>query len=71
VAEQLALGRNGNAIKFTLRDKNTGYKVLVTDLSAGSWKVTSPARVKHFSVTEAAGTLYFESNGGGFLIEKE
>jgi hypothetical protein len=71
VAEQLALGKNGNAIKFTLGDKNTAYKVLVTDLKAGNWKVTYGAGVKHFSVREAAGTLYFESNGGGFLVEKE
>lgn len=71
VAEQLALGKNEKALKFTLGDKNTSYKVLVTDLKAGNWKVTNGAGVTRFKVTEAAGTIYFESKGGAFLIEKE
>lgn len=71
VAEQLALGKNENALKFTLGDKNTSYKVLVTDLKAGNWKVTGGAGVTRFKVSEAAGTIYFESKGGAFLIEKE
>jgi len=71
VTEQLALGKNDKEIKFTLGDKNTTYKVLVTDLSAGTWKVTTAAGVKKFTVTEGIGTLYVESRGGKFLIIKE
>jgi len=71
VAEQLALGKNDREIKFTLGDKNTTYKVLVTDLSAGTWKFTTGAGVKKFTVTDGAGTLYIESRGGEFTIGKE
>ena len=71
VVEQLSLGKNEKEIKFALGDSKTTYKVLVTDLKAGKWKVTSAAGVKHADVTESAGTLYFESAGGKFGIEKE
>ena len=67
VAEQLVLGKNAKTIRFTLGDPQTTYKVLVTDLSAGNWKAGN----KRFKVTEAAGTLYFQSAGGIFSIEKE
>ena len=71
VAEQLSLGKNDKEISFTLGDSKTTYKVLITDLKAGKWKVTSAAGVKHAEVTEMTGTLYFESTGGKFLVEKE
>ena len=71
VAEQLALGKNEKEIRFTLGDSKTIYKVLVTDLKAGKWKITSPAGIKHAGVTESAGTLYFESTGGKYVVEKE
>ena len=71
VAEQLALGINEKPVTFTVGNTKTTYKVLITDLKAGNWKVTSPVGIKHLSVTEAAGTLYFESTGGKFRVEKE
>jgi heparin/heparan-sulfate lyase len=71
VAEQLALGKNDKVIKFTLGDKNTVYKILITDLKAGKWKVTTLSGVKQFSVSENSGTIYFEALGGTFLAEKE
>ena len=71
VAEQLTLGLNEQAITFSAGTTKTTYKVLITDLKAGNWKVTSPAGTKHLTVSEAVGTLYFESTGGKFRVEKE
>ena len=71
LAEQLALGLNDQALTFSAGDGKTVYKVLITDLKAGNWKLTCPAGIKHLTVTEAAGTLYFESTGGKFRVEKE
>ena len=71
VAEQLSLGKNEKEIRFALGDSKTTYKVLVTDLKAGKWKITSPAGIKHAEITETAGTLYFESSGGKFVVEKD
>ena len=71
VAEQLALGLNEQAFSFSAGNTKTIYKVLITDLKAGNWKVTAPAGIKHLTVTESAGTLYFESLGGKFRVEKE
>jgi heparin/heparan-sulfate lyase len=71
VAEQLILGKNEKEIRFTLGNSKTTYKVLVTDLKAGKWKITSPAGIKHAVVTEKTGTLYFESAGGKFVFEKK
>ena len=71
VAEQLALGTNEQALTFTAGNAKITYKVLITDLKAGKWIVSSPAGIKHLTVNEAAGTLYFESAGGKFRVEKE
>ena len=70
VAEKLALDKNTNELKFSLGNKNTAYKVLITDLQSGKWSVSSPAGVKTMTVSETAGTLYFDSNGGTFMIKK-
>ena len=71
VSEQLALGKNEKTIKFTIGDKNTNYKVLITDLKSGKWKALASDGERHFNVSETSGTIYFESHGGNFVIEKE
>ncbi len=71
VAEQLALGMNDRPITFSAGDNNTTYKVLVTDLKAGVWTVSTADGVKTFAVSENSGTLYCEAHGGRFSIRKE
>ncbi len=71
VAEQLARGRNDRPITFSIGEKNTTYKVLVTDLNAGVWTVSAPDGVSAHKVSDTSGTLYFEAHGGTFTIGKE
>ncbi|MEI6755128.1 MAG: hypothetical protein WCK78_18450 [Paludibacter sp.] len=71
VAEQLALGVNEQSVSFNAGNVKTTYKVLITDLKTGNWKITSPNGIKHLSVSDASGTLYFQSEGGKFMVEKE
>jgi hypothetical protein len=70
VVQQLQLGANTSTINFTIGDVGTNYKVLVTDLQSGTWTVTSPSGKNSFTVSNEAGTLYFESKGGNFIITK-
>ena len=46
------------------------YNVLITDLKAGEWLVTSETVKKTVTVNETSGTIYFMSKGGSFTLQK-
>jgi heparin/heparan-sulfate lyase len=69
VAQQLQLGATNDKVNFTIGNSATNYKVLVTDLKAGSWTVNSPSGQLTLTATSTAGTLYFTSKGGAFKIQ--
>ena len=70
VAQMLTLGLNDQPINFTIGDASSTLKILITDLKAGDWTISSPNGSFQKSVTVSAGTLYFESKGGKFSIIK-
>ena len=70
VAQQLTLDHHASDIQFTIGEANKEYAVLITDLKAGNWTIVSPAGKTSKVVTESAGTVYFKSKGGMFLLKK-
>jgi hypothetical protein len=70
VAQQLSLNKNEEIIAFTIGNKNNNYNVLVTDLQAGKWLLTTATSKQTITVNEATGTAYFTSKGGSFKLEK-
>jgi hypothetical protein len=70
VAEQLNLDKTDNDISFSIGEKNKNYKVLITDLKAGKWIATSSFGEQTLIVTEANGTVYFNSKGGSIVLRK-
>ena len=68
VAEQLNLNKKEQAIDFTIGDTKKQYKVLVTDLKPGRWKIKCNKKELTLVVKEDAGTAYFNSNGGQFIL---
>ncbi len=70
VAEQLTLDRSGGDIQFSIGEANKEYEVLVTDLKAGNWMIVSPSGKISKMVVETAGTVYFKSKGGVFMLKK-
>lgn len=71
VAEQLSLDKNDKDIVFNIGNPKLNYKVLVTDLKEGVWKVKNNGIIQTFKVNEKSGTIYFESKGGRFLLQKD
>jgi len=57
-------------LSFTLGDGKKSYQVLVTDLAAGKWLIQSASGKQMLTVTKEAGTVYFTSKGGNFLLYK-
>ena len=70
VAQQLTLDRNGGDIQFSIGEANKEYEVLVTDLKAGNWMIVSPSGKLVKVVLDTAGTVYFRSKGGIFILKK-
>ncbi len=70
VAQQLSLDKNEDEIAFTIGNKKSMYNVLITDLKAGEWLVTSETVKKNITVNETSGTIYFMSKGGSFILRK-
>lgn len=71
VAQALNLANNQSGeIAFALGDTKKSYQVLITDLSPGKWLVQSANGKQNFTVNKDAGTIYFNSKGGKFLLQK-
>ena len=70
VAQLLTLGLNEQPINFIMGEASSNYKILITDLKAGDWIISTPTGTFQKNVTVSAGTLYFESKGGKFSIVK-
>jgi hypothetical protein len=70
VAQQLNLDKTDNEIEFAIGEKTQNYKVLITDLKAGEWMVTSNFGKQSLKVAEENGTVYFMSKGGNFRLWK-
>lgn len=70
VAQQLSLDKNEEDIEFNIGVRNRVYNVLVTDLEAGKWLISSETVKEIFTVSETSGTVYFKSKGGRFRLEK-
>ena len=68
VAQQLSLDRNDKEIEFTIGNTDKDYKVLITDLKQGVWKIESGSITKNITVKDNAGTAYIESKGGHFRL---
>jgi len=71
VVQHLALDKYNDTIQFEIGKKTKKYKVLITDLQAGRWRVKSPSRQFNAVVKDSSGTLYFESKGGSFELVPE
>jgi len=71
VAQHLLLDKYNDAIQFEIGNKSKKYKILITDLKPGIWKVKSNSGQFKFEVQEGAGTLYFKSRGGMFELTPE
>ncbi|QBN17458.1 DUF4861 family protein [Flavobacterium nackdongense] len=71
VVQHLALDKYNDSIHFEIGKKTKKYKVLITDLQAGTWKVKSPSGSFRSQVQDGSGTLYFESKGGSFQLVPE
>ena len=71
VVQHSALDKFNDSIQFEIGEKAKKYKVLITDLKAGTWKVKSPSASFKFEVQDGSGTLYFESKGGTFELQPE
>ncbi len=64
VAQQLSLDKNTGLVEFTLGEERKNYKVLVTDLKAGKWVITTTSGKTEATVSDPAGTAYFKCKGG-------
>lgn len=72
VAQALNLANNQSGeIAFALGDTKKSYQVLITDLSPGKWLMQSANGKQNFTVNKDAGTAYFISKGGKFLLQKQ
>lgn len=72
VAQALNLANNQSGeIAFALGDTKKSYLVFITDLAPGKWLVQSANGRQNFTVNKDAGTIYFSSKGGKFLLQKQ
>ncbi len=71
VAQQLALDKNTREIEFKIGEKNKDYNVLITDLKAGRWTITTPSGIQILQPTDSTGTVYFKSKGGVINLKPE
>ncbi len=61
----------GETFEFSVLNTSAEYKVLLTDLAEGRWKVYRDRKlVGRFDVDAGSGTLYFKAKGGSYTIEK-
>jgi len=69
VAQSLDLETGNGDISFEKGEKGSWYKILITDLPPGKWKVKGPTQTKCFNVSQEAGTISLNEKGGRFLIK--
>lgn len=70
VAQALNLSSHAADLAFTLGDGKKTYQVLITDLAAGKWTIQTASGKQNLTVNKDAGTVYFTSKGGKFLLHK-
>jgi Heparinase II C-terminal domain/Heparinase II/III-like protein len=70
IVQMLTLGLNDQPINFTIGDASSALKILITDLKAGDWNISTPNGTFQKNVAVGSGTIYFESIGGKFTIIK-
>jgi heparin/heparan-sulfate lyase len=70
VAQALNLSSHTADLAFTLGNDKKSYQVLITDLAEGKWMIQSASGKQNLTVNKEAGTIYFTSKGGKFLLHK-
>jgi len=68
VAQSLDLETGNGDISFEKGETGNWYKVLITDLPPGKWKVKGPTQTKLFKVSWESGTISLDEKGGRFFL---
>ncbi len=70
VIQRLDLEASDASFRVTAGEASDSYEILVTDLAAGTWQVSTPSGSCEIVASEA-GTIGFRSSGGVFTLSRK